>query len=220
MSTGTIIKARDVNYAIATSFGSAIPITSISLAAEAVVTTTSAHGLADLTAVKFDGILGMTELNGLVLVVDVLSSTTFKLINYSTLNSPAYVSGGNAYSAVFTNHCELTGWTGQSGSTPETDDSTWCDAVAKIGFGRPDPGSLTVNYNYADSLVTTALEASRLAGTLTVFRIGFTNYTSKVFEIGTVTQSSGGISDAANGKWEGSATLRRRFDPIRATPTA
>lgn len=219
MSTGTIIKARDVNYAVATSYGSGITITGITNATEAVVTAT-AHGLADLGVVKIEGVLGMTELNGLVLVIDVLTANTFKLVNYNTLNSPAYTSGGTASPAVFTNHCELTGWTGQSGSTPETDDSTWCDSVAKIGFGRPDPGSITINYNHADSLVTTALEASRLAASLTVFRIGFTNYTSKVFEIGTVTQSSGGISDGVNGKWEGSATLRRRFDPIKATPTA
>ena len=137
MGTGTVIKARDVNYAVSTGAGATIAINGITLATEAVVTTAEPHGITDATAVLFDGIVGMTELNGLTLPVDVLTTTTFKIVKYNTLNAASYVSGGTIAPLTFTNACELNNYSWTSGSTPETDDSTWCDDVAKIGFGKP-----------------------------------------------------------------------------------
>jgi Ubiquitin-activating enzyme E1 FCCH domain len=219
MTTGIVIKGRRTTFAVGTSTGTAIAITSISNATEALVTTTAAHGLTDQAVVLFAGVGGMTELNGLILPIDVISTTTFKIIKYNTLNAPTYTTGGTAAPYVFTNHCELTGLTSTTGSTPEQDDSTWCDDIVKIGFGKADPGSFTVNYNYADTLVTQTLEASRDAATLMVMKIGFLDYPFKRFEIGTVTQTSAGISDANNGKWEGTAQIRRRFNPVNVNIT-
>lgn len=216
MSTGKIIKYRDTNFAVSTGYGTAVSITGITNAVEAVVTST-AHGLADLSVVRFAGVVGMDELNGMLFAVDVLTANTFKLIGYNTLDSAAYVSGGTVEPVIFTSACELTSTSGSSGSTPETDDSTWCDAESKFSFGLPDPGSSTFNYNYAETAVKDALETSRTAVSMIAIRIGFKNYPHKLFEIGTITQTTSGV--AKDGNWEGSATLRRRFSPIRVTPT-
>jgi hypothetical protein len=70
MTTGIVIKGRRTTFAVGTSTGTAIAITSISNATEALVTTTAAHGLTDQAVVLFAGVGGMTELNGLILLQD------------------------------------------------------------------------------------------------------------------------------------------------------
>lgn len=216
MSTGKIIKYRDTNFAVGTGYGAPVTLTGISNAVEAVVTKV-AHGLADLSVVRLAGVVGMDEVNGMLFPIDVLTVDTFKLVGYSTLDAPAYVSGGTFEAVTFTNICELTSTSSSTDSTPEENDSTWCDAESKYSFGLPGPGSITYSYNYAETAVKDALEASRKSATMIAVKIGFKNYAHKLFEIGTITQTTSGVAKDAN--WEGSATMRRRFSPTRLTPT-
>jgi len=85
-STGTKLTK---NYAIA----------NITNSNPAIVTTALQHGLLTGSQVNFFGILGMTELNGAVAFVTVLSPTTYSLNDIDSSGFGAYISGGYAASA-------------------------------------------------------------------------------------------------------------------------
>jgi hypothetical protein len=113
----------------------------------------------------------------------------------------------------------LTGFSSTPGSTPENDRTRWCDPSTVYDFGKPDPGSFTINFDHAPTITVTAIEEARKAASFMVFRTTFKTYPFATFEIGTVTQTSKNLSDPVNGSWEGTATVRRRFDPFNVTPT-
>src|SRR5438874_5879164 len=60
-----------------------------------VITTASPHGLTTGAHVAIDGVVGMTELNGFVYTITVLSPTTFRLNGENGTGYGAYVSGGS-----------------------------------------------------------------------------------------------------------------------------
>ena len=72
----------------------AIPVSNISQAADALVTTSSPHGLSDGNRVSFRDVAGMTEINGQIGTVSVASTTTFTTGINST-GFGAYTSGGS-----------------------------------------------------------------------------------------------------------------------------
>jgi hypothetical protein len=148
----------------------------------------------------------------------VVDADTVKLVGYNTLNSPTYASGGTAASAIFTEFCELTGRSGQTGSTPVSDAATHCDTRPKNIYGRPEAGSLTLNYNMAPVAAQTALRDSYMNLNSIAYKIGFVKYPFVRIEIGKVIQMSDDLQDPRNGLWEGSVTIQREAFPENITP--
>lgn len=207
MSQGQRIKFFGTQFSVVTAWGAANALTSISNANPAVVTDT-AHGLTDNAVVRVQGVVGMEEINDQIAVVEVIDTDSYRLLGVDSTNYGAYVSGGNVQLATFSSSCEVTGYTGDSGTTTETETETNCGKA--IDFGSPDPGSVSIQYNHAPTDFQEALEASRKAVSLTALRTTLPNSKGIMIDIGTVTQV--GRSASAGGMWAGSATLRRVTD--------
>jgi hypothetical protein len=80
-------------FDISTLVGSQLAVSNITQAANGVVTTNLAHGLATGAVLELLGVVGMTQINGVPLTVTVLSPTTFS-VNVNTVGYGTYVSGG------------------------------------------------------------------------------------------------------------------------------
>ena len=210
MSQGQRIKFFGTTFAVVTAWGSANALTSISNANPAVVTDT-AHAIPDGSVVKISGALGMEEINDQIAVVDVVDANSYRLLGIDSTNYGVYTSGGSVQVATFSNSCEVTGYTGDSGTTTETETETNCGKA--IDFGSPDPGSVSIQYNHAHTDFQEALEAARKAVSLIALKTSLPNSKGVMIDVGVVTQV--GRAGAAGGMWTGSATLRRvtdRFD--------
>lgn len=72
-------------------------ITGVTAANPPVVTVGSTAGWVDGNFTRIRDIVGMTELNGNLYEIDVLSATTFSLVGVDASAFTAYTSGGNAY---------------------------------------------------------------------------------------------------------------------------
>lgn len=204
MSQGQRIKFFGTQFSVVTAWGVGAGFTSISNANPAVVNDT-AHGLADNAVARVQGVVGMEEINDQIAVVEVIDADSYRLLGIDSTNYGVYVSGGTVQVATFSNSCEVTGYTGDSGTTTETETETNCGKA--IDFGSPDPGSVSIQYNHAPTDFQEALEASRKAVSLTALRTTLPNNKGIMIDIGTVTQTNRGGS--AGGMWAGGATLRR-----------
>ena len=210
MSQGQRIKFYGTTFAVITAWGSANALTSISNANPAVVTDT-AHAIPDGSVVKVGSVVGMEEINDQIAVVEVVDANSYRLLGIDSTNYGVYTSGGSVQVATFSNSCEVTGYTGDSGSTTETESETNCGKA--IDFGSPDPGSVSIKYNHAPTDFQEALEAARKAVSLIALKTSLPNSKGVMIDVGVVTQV--GRAGAAGGMWTGSATLRRvtdRFD--------
>ncbi len=210
MSQGQRVKFYGTTFAVITAWGSANALTGISNANPAVVTDTG-HGIVDGSVVKVSGVVGMEEVNDQIAVVDVVDANSYRLLGIDSTNYGAYASGGSVQVATFSNSCEVTGYTGDSGTTSESETETNCGKA--IDFGSPDPGSVSIQYNHAPTDFQEALEAARRAVSTIALKTTLPNNKGVMVDIGTITQV--GRSASAGGMWAGSATLRRitdRFD--------
>jgi len=210
MSQGQRIKFYGTTFAVITAWGSANALTAISNANPAVVTD-SAHAITDGSVVKVGGVVGMEEVNDQVAVVEVVDANSYRLLGIDSTNYGVYASGGSVQVATFSNSCEVTGYTGDSGTTTETETETNCGKA--IDFGSPDPGSVSIQYNHAPTDFQEALETARRAVSTIAVKTTLPNNKGIMIDVGTITQV--GRSGSAGGMWAGSATLRRitdRFD--------
>jgi hypothetical protein len=92
-----LYKGRGVRLEVALTFGSAIPVTAVSLANPGVATAT-AHAQANGTVGYFGGVTGMSQLDGQAIRVSGQTTNTFELEGVDTTNYPAYTAG-NFYPA-------------------------------------------------------------------------------------------------------------------------
>lgn len=210
MSQGQRIKFFGTTFAVITAWGASNAFTGISNANPAVVTDT-AHAIPDGSVVRITGVVGMEEVNDQIAVVEVVDANSYRLLGIDSTNYGIRTSGGSVQVATFSSSCEVTGYTGDSGTTTETETETNCGKA--IDFGSPDPGSVTIQYNHAPTDFQEALETARRTVATTAIRTTLPNNKGVMVDVGTITQV--GRSASAGGMWAGSATLRRitdRFD--------
>ena len=93
MSTPIVNDFKGTGFAVTTGWGTPTAITAITNANPAVVTS-AAHGLADGDVVKLAGVGGMTEVNGGIFAVNVLTADTYELVHLDTMDYGVYTSGG------------------------------------------------------------------------------------------------------------------------------
>jgi hypothetical protein len=207
MSQGQRIKFFGTVFSVVTAWGTGAAFTSISNANPAVVTDTG-HGLTDNTVVRLQGVLGMEEINGQVVPIEVIDANSYRLLGVDSTNYGIYTSAGTVQVATFSTSCEITSYSGDSGTTTETTSETNCGIA--IDFGAPDPGSVSIGYNKAPTDFQEALEASRRASSTIALRTTLPNAKGILLDVGTVTQT--GNSASAGGLWAGTATIRRITD--------
>ena len=148
MSSANSYSAQGAILTIGTA-GAAKTITAITKANPAVLTST-AHGLVDGDVVKISSVAGMTEINGKVGVVVVLTANTFELRGVDSTNFTTYTSGGSATltAARLGNWKTWSGFDGQASDLDATDlDST----AMEYRMGLQDNGQLTLGLQINDT---------------------------------------------------------------------
>ena len=209
MSQGLRYKFNGSTFSVQTGLGGTSPtpaITGVSQTNPAVVTS-AAHPFSEADVVKISGVVGMTNLNGNLYVVDDPLSGSFELAGEDASAADAYVSGGLLDKVVFSSFCELTGANQQDGAADQIEVTTICSTAKEFEQGLSDSGTLQLDYNAAPgSSVQTALRNAKVSGDQVAFKLVFPESGGTIIMIGTVQQQS--MSGQVNGVWAGSATIK------------
>jgi len=209
MSSGARYKFQGSQFSVQTGLAGSSPspaITGITKADPAVVSST-ANPHVDGDVIRIKGVVGMTEVNNRLFVVDNRLANSYELAGEDSTNSAAYVSGGYVDEAQFSEFCELTGMNQQDGASDEIDATTICSTAKEFELGLSDSGTLQLDYNFApNATVMTALRAAKLSGDEIGFKIVFPNSGGTVIMLGKVQQTS--FQGAVSGLWTGSATIK------------
>lgn len=215
MSAGQRFKWQGSKIAISTGFDttSTDPVTAITKANPAVVTEVG-HGRASGDVVQLTGIVGMTDLNNTVNTIKVLTADTYQLLGVDSTGYNAYVSGGEANGAIFSNFCELTAYNRSGGSSPEIDATTICSEAAEFELGLPDSGTTQLDYNFVPlSSIQAAMTLADKTKDRVAIKITLPGNGGFMVQSGFVQQTS---EQAGNGTlWTGSTTIRNtglRYD--------
>ena len=125
-------------------------ITGISKASPGVFTSV-AHGYNNGDVVYIDGVVGMTEVNGIWGVVTAKATDTFQLtVGLSVLSTASYTtygSGGTAQGYTMSRMCEAKSINSQGGSVEQIDTTGMCDTAKTYEAGLADTGSFSVSGN-------------------------------------------------------------------------
>lgn len=224
MSAGKRYKFQGSEIQFTSSFDNTSPgplsVTAITNANPAVVTvadTSSLGATNDVTAVKLDSVEGMTEVDEEVFLVQVLSGTTFSLLNVNSTGYGTFSGTALAYPAVMTNWCEITGMNRQGGSSPEIPATTVCSEFAEFEIGLPDFGTVQFDFNYAPlTTVQTSLETFQQSGDKCAIHYSLPKSGGERWVLGFIQQTG---EQGQNGSlWTGSATFRATGKPVTVTP--
>lgn len=218
MSAGKRFKFQGSTIAVGASYSATdVVITGISKASPAVVTAV-AHGLTAGTVVKLSDIVGMTELNDEIVIIDTILTDSFALVGVDSTNYTTYVSGGVANAAVFSNWCELTGYNRQGGSSPEIPATTICSTAQEFEIGLPDYGTTQIDYNFAPrTAIQIALMTLYASGEKMAVKVTLPKSGGILTQLGFVQQMSEQAAEST--LWTGSMTIRNtgpRFDQAGA----
>lgn len=181
-------------------------ITDIDQSDPAVVTST-AHGLTVGTVGRIAAVVGMTEVNGNLYVVDNPETDDFELAGVDSTGYTPYTSGGTFAPLTYSAFCEATGVDQQDGTADELDATTICSTAKEFEVGLSDSGTLTLNYNFAPlSGIQEAFRAAKREGTEVAVRIGFPNSGGTIVMIGQIQQSS--FTGANGAFWTGTTQMK------------
>jgi hypothetical protein len=206
MAAGKRFKFNGSTIQVSTGTASAKTITDISNSDPAVVSST-AHGLALGTVGRIAAVVGMTELNGNLYVVDNPDTGDFELAGVDSTDYTEYVSGGTFTPLTYTAFCELTGIDQQDGTTDEIEVTTVCSTAKEFEAGLSDSGTLTLNYNYAPGeAVQAAFSAAKKTAEQIAVRVTLPNSGGVIVMLGTVQQSS--FTGANGAVWTGTTQIK------------
>lgn len=209
MSSSKTFKFAGSTIAVLTGFDANSPsmaITGITQANPAVVSC-AAHGLVDGAVVKLSGIDGMIELNDEVFVVNVLTDSTFELVDQDTTSYTAYSSGGVVDVGSFSNFCELTGYNRQGGSKPEIDSTSLCSDAAEYELGLRDFGTTQLDFKFApQTTIQAAIKTFDASGDKMAVRVDLPRSGGRMVQLGFIQQTT--EQAQVNGIWSGSITVR------------
>jgi Ubiquitin-activating enzyme E1 FCCH domain len=181
-------------------------ITAVTKANPAVVTD-AGHNLVDGDVITISGVVGMTELNGGVYTVNVLTSSTFELLGVNSTGYGTWTSGGTYTIGTFSNWCELTSYNRSGGTSPEIAATSICSTAKEFELGLPDFGTTALAYHFAPQTpIQLAISAAYLAGSTVAVKVVLPKSGGTMVQQGFIQQTS---EQAANdGMWSGTMTLR------------
>lgn len=154
-------------------------ITGITKASPGVFTST-AHGLSNGDVVYIDGVVGMTEVNGIWGVVSSVATNTFQLtLSTGVLNTSSYTtysSGGTAQGYTMALACETKNVNFSAGSVDQVESTGMCDSTKTYEPGLGDVGSFTISANKLPQGATQiSLRTFKTAGTKFPIKVIFPN---------------------------------------------
>jgi hypothetical protein len=212
MSSGVRNKFNGSQIQILTGFASPSPadtITGITQADPPVVSET-AHGRASGDVIMLSDVVGMTEVNDIPFIIDVLTNGTYELVGVKAAGYGAYVSGGEVASGELSNFCELTGYNRSGGTSAEIDATTICSDAQEFEVGLPDFGTTQIDFNFApQTAIQQAISdyySGANAGEKMAVKVILPGNGGTMVQIGTIQQTS--EQGVVNGLWTGSLTIR------------
>lgn len=203
---GTIVKVSTGTT------GTAVNITGISKASQAVVSAAS-HSFVVGDIVEITGVVGMTGANGKWYVVATAAGTF--TITYDSTNADTWVSGGTAKKMTTVTGCGIKSGSGFDGSAAEIDTTTLCSKAKEYGLGLRDYGSVTFEANWlVDSMDAFQAELRKgyADGLERAFLIVLPNNVGKMFFRGFV--KSAPVSFGVDAVWSGSYEVRITGDLV------
>lgn len=214
MGAGKRFKFQGSTVAVVTEFGADSPskaITAITKANPAVVTST-AHGLTDGDVIRITGVVGMTELNNEVFIVNQLTANTFELVDTDSTGYGTYVANGSIDEATFSNWCELTGYNRQGGGKTENDATSLCSTAKEYELGLPDFGTTQMDFFFApQTAIQQALADFDRSGDKMAVKVTLPASGGIRTILGFVQSTSEQAS--VDGLWTGSMTIRNTGMP-------
>jgi hypothetical protein len=180
MPVSTAISAQGTTVAVSGTDGTAITITAITKATQAVVTATNTLAVNDV--VKFGTVTGMPEIFGLLGIVTAATGTSFTV----AIDSSAYATAGTSGTAAPKTWVAINNvkdYSGFDGSTSELDKTNMQSGAMEYAAGLQDFGqmSLTVDVDNTDA-GQTALRVAKTAGATKQFRMVLPNLKVRAFE--------------------------------------
>jgi hypothetical protein len=139
------VKSQGLLLAVS-SAAAATKVITAATAANPVQVTSSAHGYLQGQIITIAAVVGMTQLNGGVFVVDTPAANTFNLKGVDGTTYTAYASGGTASLQTMTPVGGVTDFSGFDGTATEID-TTNLQSISKeylIGLQDPGNGTFTV----------------------------------------------------------------------------
>jgi hypothetical protein len=209
MSASKTFKFAGSTIAVLTGFDAESPSKSISGATQAnpCVLTVTGHDCDDGDVIQVTGVLGMTEINDGVYIVEASGPNSLILLGVDSTDYGAYVSGGKADKARFSNFCELTGYNRQGQAKPEIDASSLCSNAAEFELGLPDFGTTQLDFKFApQTAIQLAIKEFDASGDKMAVRVDLPKNGGRMVQLGFVQQTS--ESASTNGIWTGSFTIR------------
>lgn len=178
------------------------------------VATITAHGQESGAIFKLSDIVGMTELNDEVVIIEKVDANNVRLIGVNSEGYGAYVSGGVADVGNFSNFCELTGYNRQGAASAEMAATTLCSTAKEYEVDLPDFGTTQLDYMFAPrTAIQGVLHDLYESGERTAIKITLPKNGGVMVQLGTVQQES---EQASTGTlWTASATIRNtgsRYD--------
>lgn len=149
--SSSAISSQNVIVRVATANGASKTITGAT-AANPVVITSAAHGLANGSVVYIASVVGMVELNGRTFVIANQATNTFELKGVDGSAYTAYSSGGTALPKTMTEVVNCRSASLFEGTTPEIDITNMRSTAREYLLDIPDrgTGSLTIDIDTSD----------------------------------------------------------------------
>jgi Phage tail tube protein, TTP len=166
------VKGRGVRVELGATYGSAIPVSAVTLANPGVATST-AHGQADATVGYFDSVTGMVQLNGQGVRIDAPTTNNFTLQGLNTTQFPAYTAGNFFPVLTWSTLAEATSYAIGGGDAAKLDTTTLIDVIQQQENGLLAPQTLSLNViaQTVPSAAMQLVQAAAQAGTKLVVRI-------------------------------------------------
>jgi hypothetical protein len=188
-------------------------ITAITKANPAVVTS-AAHGRSNGDVIRITGVVGMTEVNDGIFVLESVATNTYALGDVDSTGYGTYVSGGKVDVGTFSNFCELTNYNRQGGTSPEIDATSLCSTAKEYELGLPDFGTTALSFWFAPlTSIQTALHGFHASGNEMATKIVLPKSGGTLVQLAFMQQESETVG--VGGIWTAQATLKNtgnRFD--------
>jgi hypothetical protein len=206
---GPRYKFQGTGFYVLREFGADSPssvITGITNADPPVVTS-AAHGRASGDVIYVQQVAGMTEVNNRAYIIEVINSSSFRLMGNNSTNWGTYTSNGNFDVGVWSELCS-TAWSRTGGSKTQIDVTDSCSVAQEFESGLTGPGTVQLSFNYAPNTSTAqvALRAWDESGSTMAVKVVMPSNGGTVVYLGQVLQ----LSDSANvnGVWLGTANIQ------------
>lgn len=179
--TSTAISAQGSTLEVSGGSGAAKNITGLALGFPTILKAV-AHGMANGDIVSFAALTGNTTLNGVTAVVKNVTTDTFA-VEVDTTGGTAYVNGGTATPAQWTEIANLKTFKGFDGQANEIDKTNLSSKAKEYMLGLQDFGHFTFDvdkdFNDPGQL---ACSAAKRAGSLKSFKLTLPNGTTATFD--------------------------------------